>query len=44
MRNKKFLNKTEIESFLRTHPNKDKLIAKLDDTVSYWKNSVRKSY
>jgi len=43
MRNKRFLNKNEIELFLRTHPNKDKWITKLDDTISYWKNSVRKS-
>jgi hypothetical protein len=44
MRNQRFLNIGEIEKYLRTHPNKEKLIAKLDNTISYWKNKVRKSF
>lgn len=43
MKNAKFLNEDAIDRFLRTHPDKDKLIAKLDRTLSYWRNYVRKS-
>jgi hypothetical protein len=44
VRNQRLLNIVEIEKFLRTHPKKEKLKAQLDNTISYWKNNVRKSF
>ncbi len=43
MKNAKFLNKEAIIKFLRTHPDKDKLMYKLDRSITYWKNYVKKS-
>ena len=43
MKNAKFLNEEAIGKFLRTHPDKDKLIVKLDKTITYWRNYVKKS-
>jgi hypothetical protein len=43
MRNIRFINLSEIEDFLKTHPNKDMLIAKLDRSITYWRNNVKRS-
>jgi len=43
MKNAKFLNEEAVEGFLRTHPDKENLKYKLDRSISYWKNFVKKS-
>ena len=43
MKNAKFLNAEAIERYLSTHPNKEKLMYKLDRSLTYWRNYVKKS-
>ncbi len=43
MRNSRFINQKQIEDFLKTHPNKDMLMVKLDRSITYWRNAAKRT-